>query len=339
MKVLLFLNGPEGYQTGIEDGFNFLLSAGKISTLKWFYFNDFAAKNSEIASKNKMIDLALKFQPDLIVFFHIGSFSIDEKFILEFKRLNSQPILGYDEGDMYGGWSKPITKKMKGIMGSVDIVSIRGLGKFYDLVKKINKNLIYVPHSNSLYRFSKGLKLPQQRDSKVIFMGNRVTSRFGNLVRLSGALGREKLVYSLTKELPNRLNVYGKGWANLITNKGHYKFHEQIDVCSKSWIHVSFEHYPEIPYYFSDRLPIALASGQIYVCHYHEGYENIFNGCDFIYFFRSNKEALDIINYLNSLSKDELYKKSVKAKAFSETYLSPTVVWNNFFEKCKELKK
>ena len=41
MKVLLFLNGSFGSQSGIEEGFNYLLKSDKISSLEWFYFEDY----------------------------------------------------------------------------------------------------------------------------------------------------------------------------------------------------------------------------------------------------------------------------------------------------------
>jgi len=46
MKTLLFLNAREGSQTGQEDGFTYLQNIGKISDLKWFYFEEFFKKMS-----------------------------------------------------------------------------------------------------------------------------------------------------------------------------------------------------------------------------------------------------------------------------------------------------
>ena len=55
MKILLFLNGPEGCQMGIEDGFTYLLSKGELSELQWFYYNDFSTKNTKADCLIKMI--------------------------------------------------------------------------------------------------------------------------------------------------------------------------------------------------------------------------------------------------------------------------------------------
>ncbi len=332
MNVLLFLNGAEeGSQTGQEDGFKYLLKIKKISKLIWFYYINHARDHSNESSLIKMEELANKFQPDLIIIFHIGKFKIDRKFILRLKNLDSKPTLVYDEGDMYGGWSKPVTSSMKIMFKNVDFVSIRGLGKWYKTVKKYNKNIIYTPHSNSLYRFSKTLNTEDERQRKFLFIGSSVGSRLGNIRRLSGAKGRENFVKKISNDLPEDVIIYGKRWGNLSGYQGILNFNKQFDVCKKYWFHISYEHYPEIPYYFSSRLPIALAAGQIYICHYHKGYEKIFKNCDFIYFFNSYDEAVDIMNCLKDLSLEQLQIKSINARKWLENNLNADIVWSNLF--------
>ena len=331
MKTLLFLNGLNGCQTGIEDGFNFILNSGKISALKWFYFNDFANNKSELESKNKMIDLANEMQPDLIVLFHITNFPIDEKFIKTLKNLNSKPILAYDEGDMYGSWAKPITRQMKLIFRAADVVSVRGLGKYYREVRRYSKNIIYTPHHNDIYRFDTN-DSNNFRKKEIILIGNKVKPKFLSCIRrLPGAKGREKFVKKISEVFPQEFKLYGNGWSGIKGNQGPVDFYKQNEIYNNSWLTVAFEHYPEIPYYFSNRLPIALMNGSLYVCHYHEGYEKMFPDCDFIFFFKTNNEAIDIINYLFSLSDEELSIRSKKAREFALRQYSPIVTWNNFF--------
>ena len=339
MKTLLFLNDQEGSQTGIEDGFTYLQSNGMIDSLKWFYYNDFSGKTSSNQCILKMIEIASEFLPELIVFFHISNFPVKDRFILILKNLSSKPIIVYDEGDMYGGWSKPVTASMKVMFRLSDIVSIRGLGHWYETVKMYNNNVIYTPHSNSLLRWTRNIVPVEFKCDKLVFIGNRVRSRLGNLRRLPGARGREDFVKNICKYFPKEFKLYGQGWTGFPGDQGRIGFREQADVCVKSILQVSYEHYPNIPYYFSDRLPIALASGQIYVCHYHQGYENIFKGCDFIYFFNSTKEAIDIIKYILSLDSSALYQKSVHAKIFADSMLSPEIIWPNLLKNIYSVKE
>ena len=98
-----------------------------------------------------------------------------------------------------------------------------------------------------------------------------------------------------------------------------------------TWITIAYEHYPKVPFYFSNRLPMALMNGSLYVCHYHKGYESMFPDCDFIFFFKTNEEAEDIVNYLLSLSREELLARSKRAKDFALRQYTPHVIWNNFY--------
>lgn len=331
MKVLLFLNGKEGCQTGIEDGFNSLLKDGKLFALKYFYFEDFAKKNSEADCLDNMLNLSKSFLPDLIIFFHISKFPINKNLIYELRNLSSKPHLVYDEGDMYGSWAKPITRQMKLIMRAVDVVSVRGLGKYYRKVKKYNKNVIYTPHHNDIYRFDSNV-LNNSRKKEIILIGNKVKPKFLSFIRrLPGAKEREKFVKKISKVFPQKFKLYGNGWSGIIGNQGPIAFYKQNEIYNNSWLTVAYEHYPEIPYYFSNRLPIALMNGSLYVCHYHEGYEKMFPNCDFIFFFKTNEEAIDIIIYLFSLSDEELRIRSEKAREFALRQYTPIVIWNNFF--------
>jgi hypothetical protein len=332
MKVLLLLNGLEGCQTGIEDGFKYILKSGKISKLDWFYFEDFAKKNSRYDSKLKMMNLAKDLEPNLIIFFHISKFPIDNLFLAELREINSKPKLVYDEGDMYGSWAKPITKQMIDVIKNADVVSIRGLGKFYDKIVKLNKNIIYTPHHNDISRFESQNIKNESRKLDLVLVGNRIKPRFLSFIRrLPGAKGRENFVRNIGSVFQKQFKLFGNGWDKFQCTQGPVDFYKQNEIYKNAKITLAYEHYPEIPYYFSNRLPMALMNGSIYVCHYHKGYENMFPNCDFIFFFKTNSEAIDIINYLLSLSNEELCLRSTHAREFALRQYHPNVIWTNFF--------
>ncbi len=333
MKVLLFLNGFEGCQTGIEDGFKHILNLGKITELKWFYFEDFANKNSLLESRNSMLQIASELQPNLIVFFHTGSFPFNYEFISQLKNLKSTPVLVYDEGDMYGTWAKPISRQMKIILRNVDIVSIRGLGRFYNQIRRLNKNIIYTPNHNDLARFDNQSHNDAKRNFDLVLMANAVRPKFFSFIRrMPGAKEREKFIKILGKFFPKKLKIYGNGWDGFIGKQGPIDFYQQNEIFKRNWITVSFEHYPKIPFFFSNRIPIALSNGSLVVCNHHEGYEKLFPNNDFIYFFKDNSEAIDIINFLLSLKEEDLRIKSLNARKFALKHFHPNVIWNNFFD-------
>jgi len=331
MKVFLLLNGPEGWQTGIEDGFIHLKAKGIIDNLQWFYYHEYARKKSPSESISSILRLANNFQPDLIVFFHISTFPIREKDIAELRKIKSHPLIAYDEGDMYGTWAKPITKSMKILAKKVDIISLRGLGNLQKTLHKYNKNIIYTPHSADISRFDNQPSLLPKRQNDLIFIGNKIKPRIlSQIRRMPGAFDREVFVRDMGKAFPNNFNLYGMGWDGFVGYKGIVEFQNQMDFYRDSWITLAYEHYPKEPYYFSNRLPIALMSGSLYVCHLHEGYYNIFKNTDFIYFFTKNSEAIEISKYLLSLSKTDLFQKSQRARQFSLNFFHPNIIWENF---------
>lgn len=334
MKVLLFLNGFEGCQTGIEDGFLNLVQEKQITELKWFYYLEYAKQHSAAEAREEMLKLASDLQPDVIVFFHIGNLSVDKNFIMKFKNLQSSPLLVYDEGDMYGTWAKPVYKSMKVMFSLADVVSIRGLGAFEDTVRKSARNVIYTPHHNDIARHLQDPFVLAENKEEIILIGNRIKPRFlSKIRRLPGAVGRESFARAMASYFPDQFHLYGNGWNDFECNRGPVGFYEQNEYYRNALITVAYEHYPEIPYYFSNRLPMALMNGSLYVCHYHGGYDEIFPKDDFIFFFRSNEEARDIIEQLRSMSPEDLRLRSERAREFALQHYHPNVIWSNFFTK------
>lgn len=331
MKVLLYLNGPEGCQTGIEDGFLYLKTIRLIEDIEWFYMDHFAKKHGVDAAISHAQNIADYFKPTVIVIFHVGNLKLDKIFYRNLRSISSAPTIVYDEGDMYGGWAKPITKSLKIAIAQSDMVSIRGLGKFHKSISNYNKKIFYTPHHADIARFDTEPFILSERSNKLVLIGNRVKPRFfSSIRRLPGAKEREAFIKTMGEAFSNEFVLYGNGWDGFIGNRGPVDFYKQLDVYRDSWITVAYEHYPEIPYYFSNRLPIALLAGSLYVCHYHEGYENLFKNCDFIFFYKNNNEAIDIVTYLHSLSNEDLLDRSMRAREFALRTLTPNVVWFNF---------
>ncbi|WP_457095915.1 glycosyltransferase family protein [Lysobacter sp. P5_B9] len=333
MKVLLLLNGQDGCQTGIEDGFSSLLSDGRIDALEWVYFNDLIDKSGLDKALAAMLGVADAMQPDLVVLFHIGKTPVTSRFVEKLRGLRSGPLIAYDEGDMYGGWSKPLPANVKSVMAASDVVSIRGLGAFRDQVSKYNKRVIYTPHHADIARFDAAPYILRERANDIVLIGNRIKPRFlGSIRRMPGASGRERFVRAMGSEFQDAFSLYGSGWSGFKGHRGVVDFYKQLDVYRNSWITVAYEHYPKVPHYFSNRLPIALLAGSLYVSHFHGGYESQFKGCDFINFYRSNREAVDLVHYLLSLNREELMGRSNRAREYSIANYSPSVVWSNFLK-------
>lgn len=328
MKILLFPNGAEGWQTGIEDGFSHLLSENRVESVDWFYLADQCKKIGTEPAIKRALELAEQLQPDFIALFHVGNLPLGQEFMDRLKRLPSKPVIAYDEGDMYGSWSKPLTNTIKVVIAAADAVSVRGLGPFRNRLARINPKIIYTPHHADIARFDCEPYVLKERSLSTVLIGNRMKASIRG--RMPGARGRENFVRFMGREFPDRFALHGNGWDGFACSRGPVDFQKQMDVYRDSWITVAYEHYPAVSYYFSNRLPIALLSGSLYVCHRHEGYEEVFKGLDFIFPFDSNEEAGDIIRYLLSMSRDELHARGLRAREHSLRHYTPQVVWANF---------
>ena len=331
MKVFLFLNGDEGWQTGIEDGFSHLAASGQIDSLRWMYLEHTARTVGVAAAMKAALAEAREFDPDLVVVFHIGTLAITDAFLTGIKNLPSRPMLVYDEGDMYGTWAKSITSSMRLCIRHADAVSLRGLGAYARDVARINDRIFYTPHHADIARFDREPYVLEDRENAIVLIGNRIKSRYlGRLRRMPGSWGRERFVRHMGRVFGPTFVLHGNGWDGFTGNRGPVGFQDQLEVYRRSWVTVAYEHYPQIPYYFSNRLPIAMMAGSLYVCHAHGGYEDLFRGADFIFLFRTNNEAVDAIRYVLSLDKSDRIERGRRAREFALRHYHPHVVWRNF---------
>jgi len=331
MKVFLLLNGDNGWQTGIEDGFSHLAASRQIQDLRWLYLEHTTRTMGAAGAMKAALAQASEFNPDMVVIFHIGKVPITDAFLADLKNLPSRPILVYDEGDMYGTWAKPITASMRVCIRRADAVSLRGLGVFARDIARINDRIFYTPHHADIARFDREPYVLEDRENEIVLIGNRIKSRYlGLLRRMPGSWGRERFVRHIGKVFGPTFVLHGSGWGGFAGNRGPVGFQNQLDVYRRSWITVAYEHYPKIPYYFSNRLPIAMMAGSLYVCHAHGGYEDLFRGTDFIFLFRDNDEAVDAIRYVLSLDKSDRLERGRRAREFALRHFHPHVVWRNF---------
>lgn len=79
-----------------------------------------------------------------------------------------------------------------------------------------------------------------------------------------GARQRRRLVKSLQGERRIRFGVYGRGWSGA-TALGPIAYGNQVKAMRQSLITVNWDHFPSLPGYNSDRLPISLLAGRVHV--------------------------------------------------------------------------
>ena len=286
-------------------------------------------KNGMEEGINQLLKQVKENNINILFLFHVGNISFKPIHLKNIYSLNPNIKIIYDEGDMYGGIAKRINSSMINVLKNVDAVSVRGLGNWYNKCKKYCKRVYYMPHINSLPISKNNFDLPINKNS--CFVGNKVQSRLGNLFRLPGAYRREKFVRFLDKSI-NNLSIFGNGWDNLKNSKGSLKFEDQNDVYKNYTFHFSYEHYPDVPLYWSDRMPISLMRGQIYISHENPLNSLVFKNFNGVYFFNNFQEAIDIYNFLISLNNEKLLELRYDNLKKSQEFFNSINWYNTLIE-------
>lgn len=340
MKLLYLPNeSVRGDQCGPRDAFDGMVKDGVLSHCFVFSYLCEARENrNDPVTLQKLYEVVCRFQPDVIFWQHVGKFPVTREFIEKLKRVDPRPTLVYHEGDVFGKWTKRPTEAMKVLASAADLVFLVGLGDLAQWFAKCGaQKVLYAPHSVDTVRFGKPWEPTLSRDFDAVMIGNRLTSRVP-FFRIPGAREREKLALKLGERLGGRFAVFGRGWDGFGFSQGAIPFHEQENVMRKSWVSISWDHFDQTPFYFSDRLPISLLSGVPHVTNYQPGYEKIFSDGRHVYLANSVDNAVDGVLFLLSQPRHTLIEWGRQAREWAGQRLTSKVVYRGMVEKILEAR-
>jgi rhamnose utilization protein RhaD (predicted bifunctional aldolase and dehydrogenase) len=89
-----------------------------------------------------------------------------------------------------------------------------------------------------------------------------------------------------------------------------------------AWVTVGWDHFIPTPYYFSDRLPIALASGVAHVTSFQPGYEAMFPPEHGLFWADSIHEAVDTVTWLLEQPREYLLDQGANAAELARSRLN-----------------
>jgi len=101
---------------------------------------------------------------------------------------------------------------------------------------------------------------------------------------------------------------------------GPVDFSRQDEAIKSGWVTANWDHYADEPSYFSNRLPISLASGSIHATTEHPGYKRIFSKVagDFLHFAPTFTQLGDSIEgILERTSVAERLEIGARARQFA----------------------
>lgn len=327
-------------QVGGRYAFGDMQRDGLISELKCVSFlTDYRADGYSDAHRY-LLDQAAKFQPDIVFWQHPGGFPIDRDFIKEFRRVGGNPLLAYHEGDVYDRFYKRIGPSEKALYLESDVFFSVALGEGREVFQKLrtHRHFYYSPHNVDLERFGAvpDTELIGSRYDAVMI--GSIAYRF-RMLKFPGSAERIEIARQLTRLMGERFATFGNRWPARTNCKGFLDFNQQAKTIQSAMMSIIWENFSKYSFYFSDRLPIALASGVPHITSKGPGYEVMLGNVPGLFLANSVNEAVDIACYLRSLPKDEIVALGASAREWVLSHLESGVVFRRAFERCVQIWK
>jgi hypothetical protein len=291
--------------------------------------------------ETKFFTMLNEFQPNVIFWQHIRKFPITEKLLRKIKELPSKPVLIYHEGDPYGKIRNRLTSSMKLLAKYSDILFLVELGEIARLFSKAGaKKVIYSPSCADATLFGQDWNPWKPMRKGIVMIGNNFVKnpiiKMIPPLSFPGSLQREQLALQLFKKFGEKFKVYGSGWGKYPFSAGVLPFDDQEIVLRQHLLSVNWDHFPDLPFFFSNRLPIALISGVAHATNYHPGYELMFKNGEQLVYYNSIKESVDIIDWMFCQPEKYLIEMGMAGEQFVRKNLTTDIVYRRMFQIIKE---
>ncbi|MGB8317386.1 MAG: hypothetical protein WCE54_04630, partial [Ignavibacteriaceae bacterium] len=137
MKLLVLLNeNPAGAHDDVHRAIDNCYGKGIITDKLIYPFLAILAEGKkEKEVLNEIIEISKNYQPDLILWMHTEKFKISKNAINELKGLNSRPLMGYWEGDLYQSPYRPAPEELLTLSSACDVVFAQGFGEMTEKIK------------------------------------------------------------------------------------------------------------------------------------------------------------------------------------------------------------
>lgn len=314
-----------GDQEGPRRTFQSLWERGKLLEYEAYSLHVKQRETSLERALQDLIHLAERLQPTLVLWQHPGHLDIPTEVLERLRRL---AYLIYHEGDIYGNLKKRLPLGARRLAEASDVAFTVGMGSQANILRRFGaKSLGYIPSCVDLVRFGKDWEPTTDRSFDVIMIGNRIPSRIPGMAGIPGAQRREKLAKALGVLLGSHLGLYGHGWEGFVGARGPIPFAEQERVSRNAWLTAGWDHFDRVPYYFSNRLPISLASGVAHITNRQPGYDHLFEDGVELYMASSVREMVQRIEHLLSGSREQLDQLATRADTMARRFFAVEVVF------------
>lgn len=275
IRLLLILNeAAPGAHVDVHDALGRLVSRGDIlqcDVVPWVHLRAGGRSDAEIVAA--VLESARRLAPDAVLWSHTGDLEIGPGAVATLRAVESRPVIGYVDWDLYQRFYKPMPKPTQHAMALSDVVFTCGGGAMVDgLVRGGCGDIRYVPLTTDSVRFAADRPDGPTPEFDVVLIGNNPRSRVP-FKTMPGCRWRAEAVGELERRLGSRFAVFGEGWSGRCA-QGSIPYRDQGAVYQKARIALGINNL-HAPYYFSDRLPIAMSSGVFMVHNREPGFEEL----------------------------------------------------------------
>jgi hypothetical protein len=321
-----------GDQVGPRRAFETLSREGSLAGYRVFSPLLEAAASDPIDASARLLKIARSFQPTVILWSHPSSFPVTRDFVSDLRSIQSRPTIVLQEMDAWGTLRKRLTQGTRVLALEADLVYLSGTGTLTRLFKRVGTTRIrYAFDGYDGQRFGLPWSPTSHREFDVVMIANRSRGRIPGGA-LPGARRRRQLAKLLSAQYGSRFALYGHGWAENRSWKGPLAFEDQGEVNRSAWVSASWDHFPSIANYTSDRVPIALASGVPHVTNYRPGYELIYPPGSGLYWGHSVRSVAEMVAVVLAMPTINLLAIGENASSFAHEHRSQEALTKRLIE-------
>lgn len=317
---ILYLPNESGYldQSGPRRALGGLLDAGLVEDVRIVSLLKRVKMGDSRDERARLLGVVRDFQPSIVFVPHPGGTGLTQRDYRAWRNAAEFKFL-LSEMDPYHWWFKPLARETRAAATFADVVFVPGSGSFIKLFRRAGaRDVRWARQPYDPGTFGLTPVCEETIEADVVMIGGRIRSRYAPLRGIPGASARRRAVAALDAAFGERFHVYGNDWSARGA-KGSIPFDQQEQAIRTAWVSANWDHFAYEPDYYSNRLPISLASGTVHFTTRHAGFERQFGELPFLKFVDKPEElAPKIRQYLTDTPPAERLEHARQARAYAE---------------------
>jgi hypothetical protein len=331
---LLYLPDEDrlGVQVGPRRAFEALIRDGRLAAYQAFAPHYESAVSGPVDASARLFALANSFQPTIILWSHPSNFPVKSELVARLRSLGSSPTIVLQDMDAWGMVRKRLTPSTRLLAKEADLVYLSGTGSLARVFRRAGAVRVrYAFDGVDGERFGKPWLPTEHREYDVVTIANRIPGRFPGSA-MPGVRRRARLVDLLERQYGPRFALYGDGWAGHPSWKGPLAFEYQGEANRSAWVSATWDHFPAIASYTSNRVPISLASGVPHVTNYRPGFELIYPPGSGLYWGKTVRSVAEMVAVVLAMPRKDLLVIGEHAACFARDHRSQEAFMERLLE-------